>query len=700
MKKKAIHTKALVLFLIFSVPAFLFAQPNKSAASPSKKIDSLLSVIKTAKEDTSCANALNEVSKIYLKTGDYRQASQTSQQALKLSRKLSYKKGIAYAISVTGLVAWSKGDSETALTHLFEGLKIREEIKDMPGLANSNNYLGVVYWNQGNYEKALTFYLKALKLFEETNNKDGGSVCLLNIGNIYFNQGNPEKALEYYSKSLKINVETGNKASQATNLNNIGNIYGSKGKFEKSLEYFLRALKITRDLDDKFGTAMAYGNIGMVYFSLNNFDKALESQFKSLEINNEIGNRQGTAVTYGNIGSILVKQNKIAEALRYQNMALDICKSVGYKDGLKGVYSALSELYDKTGDYKKAYEFHKLYTDIKDTLLNEQSTKQVTEMNAKYDSEKKDKELIKKDAEISVQHAETEKQNFERNAFIAGFVLVLLLAAFILRGFRQKQKANRLLDEKNMQITDSITYAQHIQEAMLPPTSEIKNYFNESFLLYMPKDIVSGDFYWLSPPSSANEGVLLAAADCTGHGVPGAFMSVMGVNMLDNIVVGKNITKPALILDELNSVIVQTLHQESENSSAKYGMDIALLNINKKLNLVSYAGAHNSLLIVRDEKLIETKADKTTIGMAREKFTDHIVEIQKGDMLYIFTDGYADQKGGAENKKLFAADFRELLVSLHKKNADDQKAFLEKLFHDRKGTNDQLDDVLIIGIRV
>ena len=471
-KARPNSTKKWVTYFLICILSldFYFASAQKNTT------DSLLQVLKIAAEDTSKANTLNSLSRLKASIGNYDPAIQYAQQALQLSEKILYKKGIATAYNNIGIVYWNKGNFDKAFDVDFKSLKIRMETGDKRGIANSYNNIGLIYWNQGNYEMALDNLLKSLEIWEEIKDKNGLGMSFLNIGNIYLDQGNSDKALEFYSKSLKINIETGNKSFEATNLNNIGVIYENKGNLEKALDNHLKALKIREEIKDKKGIAMSYNNIGLIYYEQGNYEKALENQLESQKINKEIGDKQGVAVSFNNIGNIYAKQKKFEDAFHYINMALDMCKSIGYKAGMKDSYSSLFDLYEKKEDYKHAFEYHKLFSDLKDSLLNEQTSKQITEMNTKYGSEKKDKDLILKDAEISQQRTDAEKQTIQRNAFVFGFALVLMLVFFVYRGYRQKKIANGQLESMNKDLEKLSLVASETDNGVLicGPNGEIE----------------------------------------------------------------------------------------------------------------------------------------------------------------------------------------------------------------------------------
>jgi serine phosphatase RsbU (regulator of sigma subunit) len=252
-------------------------------------------------------------------------------------------------------------------------------------------------------------------------------------------------------------------------------------------------------------------------------------------------------------------------------------------------------------------------------------------------------------------------------------------------------------------VTDSIKYAKRIQEAMLPPESLLKEILPNSFVLYKPKDIVSGDFYWVDEKDGKT---MFAAVDCTGHGVPGAFMSIVGHNILKHVVNNNNFTTPSLILDSLNEGVSETLHHghEHEEGQAKDGMDIAFCTIDFKTLELQYAGAYNPLYIIRNGEVLQTKANKFPIGLflgeEKKKFTNHTLQLQKGDFVYIFSDGFADQFGGPYGRKFMAIPFRVLLMDIHREPIQKQKEILNKTLEEWRGQLDQVDDILVIGVKI
>lgn len=268
-----------------------------------------------------------------------------------------------------------------------------------------------------------------------------------------------------------------------------------------------------------------------------------------------------------------------------------------------------------------------------------------------------------------------------------------------------KQKEEIELKTKELeilfkQVTDSIHYAKRIQEAILPPNSLVKTILPKSFVLYKPKDIVSGDFYWIDKKGDWS---YFAAVDCTGHGVPGAFMSIVGYNLLKDILKTTERVEPSVIMDMMNDGVANTLHASTSNNQTKDGMDMSLCAINYKTMELQFAGAFNPLYIIRGDELLQYKADKFPVGMFvgdKQKFTNNTIQLQKDDKIYIFSDGYADQFGGPRGKKFMAGNFRNLLLAASKLPIDDQQKMLNRTIEEWRGNLEQVDDILIIGVNV
>lgn len=639
------------------------------------------------------------------------------------NNQLEYKKklliSLASALNNMGMIYKTKGDINKALNYYLESLKIQQTVKDKLGIAACFNNIGAVYNIQGDIPKSLEYWHKSLTILEEIEHKQGLSATLNNIGVVYNNQGDIDIALDYWERCIKIRIKINDQRGLAESYSNVGMAYDSRNDYSKALEYLNKSLAIREELGDKLGKATAISNLASVYQHQGKQSKALESWQKCLKIQTELGEIEGELNSINNICVVYRNQGNINEAQLYGEKSLKIAQEIGYPSYIRRAAENLSSIYLYKKDYKQALILYKLHIKMRDSLDNENTQKAAIQQQAKYEYEKQkainDAEHKK---EIAIEQEAKEKQTILTFATGGGLGLVgvFLLIVFNRLKVTRKQKriievqkqvvedqkevvekAHTQLEEKNKEITDSIQYAKRIQNAILPPNKVVKEYLTESFILYKPKDIVAGDFYWLE---QKDNNILFAAADCTGHGVPGAMVSVVCNNGLNRSVREYGLTDPGEILNKTREIVVQEFEKSEEE--VKDGMDIAICSLEG--NTLQYAGAHNPLWIIRKGsiEIEEIKANKQPIGQFDnpKPYTTHTIELNKGDSLYIFSDGYADQFGGEKGKKLKTVNFKKLLLSVQQENMLKQKELIDESFENWKGNLEQLDDVCIIGVRI
>jgi serine phosphatase RsbU (regulator of sigma subunit) len=418
--------------------------------------------------------------------------------------------------------------------------------------------------------------------------------------------------------------------------------------------------------------------------------------------------------------TVLISVGGIEEAIEVLELGVIKSKQVGYRKFTVDAYEKLAELYNQLGNYKKAYLSLKEYKKYKTEVEDAATTKKIEEFQILYESKQKDKEIenlatqnnLKEEANKNLLAKQEAEKSTSRIIYIAlgsGVVLLGLIGGLLFMAAQRRKKANDFLiftndkiKSQSKQIEDSIAYARNIQNAILPLDSELSRSLSEHFVYYKPKDIVSGDFYWYNELKENNK-ILVAVADCIGHGVPGAFMSIVGHALLEKIVMQLGIKEPNEILNQLGIELNNTL-QKGNHSKVNDGMDIALISIDLKNNYLEYSGARNQLIFISDGKLTEFKGDRIDLGkgkVAEKKFTKYQVSYAKGDCFYMFTDGYVDQKGGLQGKKYFMPPFRELLKEISVLSIDEQKEILNTKFQEWKGDSfEQMDDVLVIGGRL
>ncbi|MBI3501169.1 MAG: tetratricopeptide repeat protein [Bacteroidetes bacterium] len=603
--------------------------------------------------------------------------------ALFLSEKLNFKKGEASAYDKIAFYYGNKDNYSEALKNHLQALKISEEIGDKKEIAWAYNNIASVYLSQNNYSEALKNSSKALKIQEE-------------IG------GNKKRLAYYYGNTGVIYSEEGNHSQK------LGDTAMANSYYSEARKNYITTIKIFEELGDKQGIASARYYIGEMYLYQKNYPEALKNYFASSKLFQQLEESQNVSIAYVAIGKVLIKQKKYSEALEYLNNGASLSKESKQKYFLKEMYSGLSETYEKLGQHMKALEYYKLYSDIKDSMSGGDMATKIAKLQNQYLAEQEEKIRKVEGAKKESEHiAEVKQQKIIIYSVSAGLILMLTLAFFIFRGYKQKQKANLLLadknkiiQEKNEDITDSINYAKRIQQAKLPSKEIIYYALPDSFVLFKPKDIVSGDFYYFHKNDKA---VFIASADCTGHGVPGAFMSMIGSEKLDDALAHSADTSK--ILSHLNKGIKVSLHQTDSNESTRDGMDIALCSVDTDARVVKYAGANRPLWIIRNGQTVveEIKATKKAIGGFTEDnqhFDSHEIKLQQGDTFYLSTDGYADTFSGQDGKKLMTKRFKEILLDIQTKTMQEQEKYLDDFIENWKAGTEQVDDILVIGVRL
>lgn len=673
-------------FILVVLPVFIPAQKHE--------IDSLSVVVESAAKDTSLVNNLNMLTDKIWQTGDYDKAIIYSDKAKALAEKLDFKRGSATAFINASLIYWKQGDYPKALEQDFKALKINEQINNKKGISRTLNSIGLIYFSQKNYSGALQNYFKSLALREEIKDKQGVSGSLNNIGEVYKAEGKADKALENYFKALVINRGIGNRNWESININNIAMIFYGQA--------------ITLSPDDP--QRKKY------------FIKALENYEEALKIRTEIGDQQGIALSSLGLGVVNTQLKKFKEADAYFDRALSIAASIGYREGLKEIYLAKTRLDSSRNNWDAAFANQQLYILYRDSLMNEESTRKSVraEMNFTFDKKEESARLEQAKKDVLVKE-EKQRQKIIILAVSVVLIVVAALALVILRSLRQNQRKNRIItlqkeeverqkhivEEKQKEITDSINYAERIQRSFLASNDLLSKNLKEHFVFFQPKDIVSGDFYWAT--ELTNGRFLLATADSTGHGVPGAIMSILNISCLEKSVEEKKLLEPAAILDHTRLKIIERLKKDGSAEGGKDGMDCSLISFDLKHNRFTYAAANNPVWIVRFSKeeekqiLIELAADKMPVGKHDKdsiSFKQSTVDLQPGDMIYTLTDGMPDQFGGPKGKKFMYKPLKELLISISHLPVNEQKEKLASALKEWKGALEQIDDVCIVGVRV
>ena len=639
-----------------------------------------------------------------------------AQMGYDLAEARNNKKWMAILLNTQGVSFYIRGDYESSFDYYNNSLKISEKNKDKQCIASSLSNIGIIYDIQGDFAKAIDYYTRSLKIREEFGDNNGIADCLNNIGVIYRQQGETTKAIDYFKRSLKIKEQIGNQNDIALLLMNIGNIYKMQGNAQKAMDYYTRSLKLKEKIGDKKGIALCLLNIGNICDDQGETTKAIDYYIRSLKNHEEIGDIKGTAISLYNIGGIYKQQGEYLKSLDFNTEALIIAQKIGNIETIKFASQGLWFTYKKIGKYKQALEMHELYMETKDSLAKMDAEEELYkfEVDKEYQLKKQADSIMHAD-EIIIQQAEnrakeeqlkSEKQRRTGLLVIVGLVLVSLGFVFIQLRKTRAQKVviegqHEKLNESHREITDSINYAKRIQDALMTSAVYIKEVLPESFILFNPKDVVSGDFYWVyrSPKGQ----IYFTVADCTGHGVPGAFMSMIGTSLLNEFIIENNIEDTAEVLTKMREQIIKSLDQKGLQGENKDGMDMALCKYDPKKGTVQYSGAYNPLLHISKNEINQLKGDSQPVGLHTGKklpFTSKEIQVAKGDMLYIYSDGFPDQFGGEKGKKYLSGKFKKFLLSISDKPIDEQNTLIKDEFANWIGDHEQIDDVCVMGVRI
>lgn len=580
------------------------------------------------------------------------------------------------------------------------------------GIYKSYCQLGFIeYYYNARYDKGLNYYLKALKIAEQQGAKEDQINALIRIGSIYIQQGSFDYASAYLTKANYEANKISNDDLISLSQAQFGLLCESRGFNKKANDYFLTALNHlseTKHPDEYGWLLMALGDN---YRYRNSFVIARRYYDKALDIFEANRNLLLKAYTLARLAQVENKIGNHNEALVAVKYALEIAQKNSFLKEQKDCYEVLANIYASQQKYTDAYFSFQKYAQLKDSIFSVERQQKIAHASSK-------EEIEQRESEINILSEQTEHYKREKNIILLALAiatLAILGLAYFIYTIRKINKElnvkNAIIEQqkllvinKNKEVIDSINYAQRIQKATLPTQEELNKLIEKNFVLFKPKDIVSGDFYWIAQQQDLS---FIAVADCTGHGVPGGFMAMLGTAILNEIVNEQKIIQPAEILNNLREKIIAALKQTGASGENKDGMDIVLCSYDKQKGVLTYAGANNDLYILRnnyetldDPELIKLKADKMPIGMHINDVKPYIqqsIRLNEGDCVYLFTDGYLDQFGGVRGKKFKYARFENLLRKLINMPIQEQyDIFLEA--HDKwKGILDQVDDVLIIG---
>lgn len=728
-------SRTFLIFLVIASGAIAHGQESL--------VDSLKATLVHLGEDTVKVNTLNKIADL-ISRHEMEDAIVYGTEAKHLAENLNFRPGLATAYKNIGLGYYFKGDFVNAFKNWEPALELYQAMGDDKGIANMFNNQGGILQTMGKNTEAIEYFIKAMKIAEKYDDKNRIATLLLNIGLVYSElPGSLDLARSYYLRGMKLGEAIGYGTLIGVGSVNLGEIYFKQQNYDSALYYYEKSLTyFTGNVD--IAASLTY--IGRIYTAKRDFQTAIKYHEDALKLATGEDAQVETASILLDLGNTYKEMGNPRRAIGYYQQAIAVAEEVGLNEQLSEAYGGISYTYSQVSDYPNAFKYLSLKTNIDNLLYQKEADDKAKNLMFSYQLEKKQGEIEILERESVIEQLRVKRQKAITIATGVFGLLILLLAVGFYNRMRfirrTNEKINAQKDEIESQrnriqeqrdqiqhqhdmvfsqkemITDSISYAQRIQSALLPSPALMDDLMPEHFIFFRPKDIVSGDFYWVR---EVKDHLVLVGADCTGHGVPGAFMSMLGITLLNDLIGNNCYNEPSAILERLRKKIKDLLVQEGNVEEQKDGMDMVIAVVDKKTKKLYFSGANNPLYLVRnkhringqpvnpylameDEKhlLLELKGDKQPIGIHWEEtdFSTHVIKLQEHDTIYIFSDGFVDQYGGENRKKFKSLNFKKLLLSMQQESMDKQGKIIEETFETWRGEFEQIDDVSVMGVRI
>lgn len=713
--------------------------------------DSLLMNFYKENNDTSKINMLFKVSDFYhYQERDYGLSEKYMLEAKKVAEATKKPGLIAHTYNAIGSYYRNSSHYSEALKYHHDALNISRQLADSSQVAHSYNNIGVVYRRLDNHAMAAENHIEALRIAEMCGDSFSISVSCNSLGNIFSLNGRYDEAIVYFNKALDISTKSNNKLGMAMNYNNIGEVYEFKHDYKAARELYARSLEMNREIHNQQGIAICYNCLGKIALYEGNARLAYNYFKAAVDIDKQLNNKRYLADGYVNMAKATIALKKYDEAKSIIDKGFGLAKEINSLRHLQTSCENLSNYYVALGIYDLGYRYLQLSAIYKDSILNEKSSRIIASMQALYESEKSESEIKILRQEQEIKNQQFAKQRVRNYMLLSGIAILTALIVGIYISLHNKRRRNRLLsrqiveiEQKNsklaeqkeeitaqkediikkkelieiknenlerayrtietyvLNITDSIRYAEKIQESIQPTLPQIKSHFADTVIFNRPKDIVSGDFYWLY---HTPDRLFFALSDCTGHGVPGAFMSIIGIDLLNQAVRQNRLTESDKILSFVNSQLINRLRKTDNDRILMDSMDIAICVLDIKTKMLSFSGTLIPIIAVRNGQIDEIKPDVYSLGsifrINAMDFKTQTIQLKPNDWLYISSDGYFDQIGGAQKLKYQRNRFKELAKHLALHSGDTQQELLTADFNAWIGSNEQIDDVLVWGLKI
>ncbi len=633
---------------------------------------------------------------IYGSAQDYSKISALKQQVVE------HPKDTVLIKSFISLVIEQKNNNDSVNSYLDFIIDHTKKHNLQKLYVDAVSWLGSNCVDRGAYSKALYYLLPLEKILIKLKNYDKLASLYSLIGNTYLGLENSEEQKIYFQKCYEVSMEHDLTLRKAYGAGGLASYYENLKDFKSSIKWNEIAIKHFKEENFIMGYSILTCNLAANYRMLNQYSKA-KATLESIEPDiKKLNHNYASHIFYQEKGNLEMATGKEDLAIKSYQASLELMLKDNAIHNISIAYENLSRAYEKAGFPAKALNYLKLHLNFKDSVFNEESNRQLVDIKEKYETEQKDVEIRLLNRENQLNKSEIIRKRTTIYAFIGGAILLAFMLLFFIKSNIRKNKTNQLLaqqkviiEKKQKEIVDSINYAKRIQFTLLASDNLLNTQLEDHFVYFEPKDIVSGDFYW---GITKGDKSYLAVCDCTGHGVPGAFMSLLNINFLNEAITEKNIEEPGDIFNFVRRRLVDNLSSDG----AQDGMDGILICVNKSTNIITYAAANNSPLVIHQNKITSMPYDRMPVGkgIKQDDFKTYTVAAETGDFLYLYTDGFMDQFGGPKGKKYMHNQLKELLLTIHQQPLLEQRLILKDEMRNWKGDLEQVDDICMIGLRI
>lgn len=671
---------------------------------------------------------------VYRLNNEYEKAIHLLEEIIHIRKQQNNFERLTGAYANLGNVYYEMNDFAKALSFYNKGLEVAKTHHQKDKILVLLSNIGATYKAGGLNDLAIKSFNEGLELNKEIKDRQQQGLLYLNIATIYDQRGLFPEAYKFYKYAYKIFKEENNIRQMSVALFNLSTSSRNVKDYFSARYYISEMEKMAKELNDPdyyYYIAETKAN----YFSCQNqYQLALDEANKGLQFVDSINNRHDYGVMLLIKADILNELKEYDKAIKLCQIGINIMKDENDLIEISKSYNSLSEIYKKKKDYEKALYYYDKATVLSDSIHSQEYDNKIAVLNSLNELDKTEKELELSNKEKEKVEAENKRKTTLLVAGLLIVILIIILLVFSVRAYRIKQKDNiilnsqkqeielknsiledsnkkiehqkELIEEKQKEIVDSINYAKRIQYALLAHDELLKNNLKNHFVYFQPKDIVSGDFYWATHKiiketvdnTSLHDLFYIAVCDSTGHGVPGAFMSLLNISYMNEAINEKHITKPHEVLNYVREKLIQHISHDGSQD----GMDAILICFNKTTKQISYAAANNAPLLIQNSEIIALPTDKMPVGkgIKNESFNLYPIQANPGDTLFLYTDGFADQFGGPQGKKFKYKALNELLKNNFSKPFHEQHQILSMTFNQWKNDLEQIDDVCIVGIQI